>query len=152
MKLFPFLSLLSFFYLTASTQLNSTETRILIQSKANGYLLIEIQKDNTLHFEHSSILPLPNSSLRIHSTQMIHQNRFDLKEFKSSLDNLTFETSRLLVTIDKFALSVNVYDKRLGKVLTTFTPVEGGLGWTKEETKAIYGIAASFGDDCNISC
>lgn len=149
---FSLLVVLLFPLVNASSPTCLGVQRSIIKSNEKGYLFIEILNDSLIHFEHSLNRLVPDPSLPMYKTQMVDPDAsYCGPSYFNQKDQLSYETKLMLVTVSQPDLQVLVYDKIAKKTMTTFAPFDKQLQWTKEETKAVYGIAAAFGVECKIS-
>ncbi|KAJ3094711.1 hypothetical protein HDU97_007652 [Phlyctochytrium planicorne] len=139
--------------------------RKLFTTSGSRYLVIETLSDNVVHFEVSESRR-PNPNLKIFNTPMVDEenlaSRFCGPTSYTESGNV-LETANVKVTIDTASLSATVFDKVKGTVLTTYSysglssgqpnsnsnPPNLVLGWTRELTENVYGIAATPSYDAN---
>ncbi|KAJ3301019.1 hypothetical protein HDU76_005885, partial [Blyttiomyces sp. JEL0837] len=156
---------------TSTTTTTSTPTPTCLGMKShtftsgNRYLAVEAWSDTIFHFEVSELRKKPKND--IYMSPMIDTKTLKsescLTSYKLSRSNSTMDTPRLTVTVDPTTLSVSVFDKLINAVLTKFTYAQLSNGkindntnksttqlqlqWTREATKAVYGLAQSPGYD-----
>lgn len=124
--------------------------------QSNRYLAIEVIADDVIHLETSTKKKSPATDRPLFVSQMIDTSEYEKYFCGPSVVNErgdVIETANLKLTINMDSLETQVFDKINNKFLTRFSYSDvydkSRLSWTREETKAVYGIAAAFGADAN---
>ncbi|KAJ3094710.1 hypothetical protein HDU97_007651 [Phlyctochytrium planicorne] len=133
--------------------------RKLFTTTGRRYLALEVLSDTVVHFEVSESRKA-NPNLKIFNTPMVDQDNLAARfcgPTSFSADGNVIETDYIKVTIENATLSATVFDKKRRTVLTTYSynglssgqpnslsnPPNLVLGWTREKTENVYGIAAT---------